>query len=370
MDPAAPPEPPQPEVVVITGASAGVGRATVRRFARAGAHIALLARGRDGLEAARREVEEVGGRALAIPTDVADANAVDAAAAQAESELGPIDIWINNAMVSVFSPIAEMPAEEFRRVTEVTYLGTVHGTLAALRRMVPRDRGTIVQVGSGLAYRSIPLQSAYCAAKHAVQGFTDSLRCELLHDGSQVRVNTVNLPAMNTPQFDWVRSRLPRRAQPVPPIYQPEIAADAIYWSAHHDRRELWVGMTTVATILADRIAPAALDRYLSTTGYDAQQTAEPETSGRADNLWEPLAGDHGAHGSFDDRAIASSPQLWAATHRAGISLAALVFLGAATLLRATARGQRAARDDGQTPVRGLSARDRARLRHLIDRTS
>jgi NAD(P)-dependent dehydrogenase (short-subunit alcohol dehydrogenase family) len=360
------PDQPPPEVVVVTGASAGVGRATVRRFARAGAHIALLARGRDGLEAARREVEEVGGRALAIQTDVSDADAVEAAAAQAEAELGPIDVWINNAMVSVFSPIAEMPAEEFRRVTEVTYLGTVHGTLAALRRMVPRDRGTIVQVGSALAYRSIPLQSAYCAAKHAVQGFTDSLRCELRHDGSRVRVNTVHLPAMNTPQFDWVKSRLPRRAQPVPPIYQPEIAADAIFWSAHHDRRELWVGVTTAITILADRIAPTLLDGYLATTGYEAQQTAEPEPPDRPDNLWHPLPGDRGAHGAFDDRAASSSPELWAATHRGSMSLAALVLLGAAALFRATA-------GDQPPPERGhpgLTRRDRERLRHLINPTN
>ena len=365
------PDGPRPEVVVITGASAGVGRATVRRFAKAGAWIALLARGQDGLDAARREVEETGGRALVIPTDVADANAVEAAAAKAETELGPIDIWINNAMVSVFSPIVQMESDEFRRVTEVTYLGTVHGTLAALRRMAPRNRGTIVQVGSALAYRSIPLQSAYCAAKHAVQGFTASLRCELLHDGSRVRVNTVNLPALNTPQFAWVRSRLPRRAQPVPPIYQPEIAAEAIYWSAHHDRRELWVGMTTVMTILSDRVAPAALDRYLATFAYDAQQTSEPETPGRADNLWEPVPGDHGAHGAFDGRAATSSPQLWAATHRGSVSLAALVLLGAATFLRAAVRDQSAIDPDNlHASHPGLSPRDREQLRHLIDRTS
>ena len=237
------------EVVVITGASAGVGRALVREFARRGAWIGLLARGPDGLEAARIEVEDAGGRALVLPTDVADADAVEAAASAVEQTFGPIDIWINNAMVSVFSPVREMTAAEFRRVTEVTYLGIVHGTLAALRRMLSRDRGTIVQVGSALAYRGTPLQSAYCGAKHAVQGFTESLRSELLHDGSRVRVTMVQLPALNTPQFSWVKSRLPREPQPVPPIFQPEVAARAIYWSAHHHRRELSIGLPTVAAI-------------------------------------------------------------------------------------------------------------------------
>src|SRR4029453_9311421 len=266
---------PKPEVVVVTGASAGLGRALVRRFARDGAHLALLARGREGLEAAKREVDEAGGRALVIPVDVANWVRVDAAAAQIEDTLGPIDIWINNAMTSVFSPVREMLPEDYRRVTEVTYLGAVHGTLAALHRMLPRDRGTIVQVGTALAYRGIPLQSAYCAAKHALQGFMDSLRSELLHDGSQVRGSMVHLPPMNTPHFSWAKSQRPRKAQPVPPIYQPEIGAEAVHWAAHHDRRELWVGMTTVAAILADRLAPAALDRYLAASGYDSQQTQE-----------------------------------------------------------------------------------------------
>src|SRR5438105_11498083 len=256
------------EVVVITGASAGVGRATVREFARHGAHIGLVARGRDGLEGARREVEEAGGRALVLPTDVADADAVETAAETVERELGAIDVWVNNAMASVFSPVKAMRADEFRRVTEVTYLGCVHGTLSALRRMQPRDRGTIVQVGSALAYRSIPLQSAYCAAKHAIVGFTDSLRCELRHDGSRVHLTVVHLPALNTPQFDWVRSRLPRRAQPVPPIYQPEVAARAIWWAAHHRRREVHVAFPTVLAIQAEKIAPGVLDRYLGRTGY------------------------------------------------------------------------------------------------------
>src|SRR5437867_8154503 len=260
-------------VVVITGASAGVGRATVRAFARQGADIGLLARGVDGLEAARREVEAAGGRAIAIPTDVADADRVEAAADRIERELGPIDIWVNNAMASVFSPVKETTAEEFKRVTEVTYLGVVYGTLAALKRMLPRDRGCIVQVGSALAYRGIPLQSAYCGAKHAIQGFTESLRCELLHDGRRVRVTMVQLPAINTPQFDWSRSLMARRARPVAPIYQPEVAADAIVWASTHPRREIFVGGSTVATVLSNRVVPGMLDRYLGWTGYESQQT-------------------------------------------------------------------------------------------------
>ncbi len=247
------------EVVVITGASAGVGRATAQRFAKKGARIGLLARGIDGLEGARRDVEKLGGKALVIPVDVADADQVEAAAARIEAELGEIDIWINNAMTSVFSPIKEMTPEEFRRVTEVTYLGYVYGTLAALKRMLSRDRGVIVQVGSALAYRGIPLQSAYCAAKHAVQGFCDSLRCELLHDQSHVRLTMVQLPALNTPQFGWVKSRLARKAQPVPPIFQPEVAAEAIYFAAHNPRREFYVGMPSVKAIVANKIAPGFL---------------------------------------------------------------------------------------------------------------
>ncbi len=316
---------PQPEVVVITGASAGVGRATVREFAKRGAHIGLIARGRDGLEGARREVERAGGRALVLPLDVADAAAVEAAAERVERELGAIDIWINNAMVSVFSPIKEMTAEEFRRVTEVTYLGVVHGTLAALKRMLPRDRGTIVQVGSALSYRSIPLQAAYCAAKHAGRGFTDSLRCELIHDNSNVHVTMVQMPALNTPQFGWTKSRLPRKAQPVPPIFQPEVAAEAIYFAAHAKRRELFVGVPTLEAIVGNKIAPGLLDRYLGKTGYDGQQTGEAENPDRPDNLFEPLPGDHGARGRFDDRSSRQCKQLWVTKNRGALVLGAAV---------------------------------------------
>jgi NAD(P)-dependent dehydrogenase (short-subunit alcohol dehydrogenase family) len=312
----------RPEVVVVTGASAGLGRAIVRAFAREGAHIGLLARGLDGLEAARGEVEALGGKALSISVDVADAEAIEQAAETVERDFGPIDIWINNAMVSVFSPVKKMTAEEYKRVTEVTYLGVVYGTLAALKRMLPRDRGVIVQVGSALAYRGIPLQSAYCAAKHAIQGFNDSLRSELIHDGSSVRVTMVQLPAMNTPQFSWVKSRLPRKPQPVPPIYQPEIGADAVLFAAHHDRREMYVGYPTVEAIIGNKIAPGFADWYLARNGYDAQQTDEPVEPDRRDNLWEPVPGDHGAQGKFGDRASTSSPQLWFSKNRKWLTLA------------------------------------------------
>jgi NAD(P)-dependent dehydrogenase (short-subunit alcohol dehydrogenase family) len=293
-----------------------VGRATAQEFARRGARIGLIARGQEGLEATCREVEELGGRGLVLPLDVSDAEQVELAAARVEEELGPIDVWVNNAMVSVFSPVKEMTSEEYRRVTEVTYLGYVYGTLAALRRMLPRDRGAIIQVGSTLAYRGIPLQSAYCGAKHAIQGFCDSLRCELLHDGSHVRLTMIQMPALNTPQFGWVKSRLPNKAQPVPPIFQPEVAARAVVWAAHHDRREVWVGGRTVIGIVGNRLAPWYADRYLARTGYDAQQLETPDDPGRANNLWEPVPGDAGTHGSFDDRATDRSLQLWAATHR------------------------------------------------------
>src|SRR5436190_4469230 len=324
------------ETVVITGASAGVGRAIARKFATNGARIGLLARGREGLEAARKEVEEVGGKALVVSVDVAYSDQVEAAAAQIEAELGEIDIWINNAMASVFSPIKEMTPEEFRRVTEVTYLGCVHGTLAVLKKMLPRNRGVIVQVGSALAYRAIPLQAAYCAAKHAMKGFTESLRCELLHDKSNVRVTMVELPALNTPQFGWVKSRLPRKAQPVPPIFQPEVAAEAIYFAAHNPRREFYIGLPTVKAIVADKIAPGLLDHYLARTGYDSQQYDGPEDPNRPENLWQPVSGDHGAHGVFDARARNWSPQLWTSEHRTGVAIAvlALAIAGLVALLK------------------------------------
>lgn len=355
------------EVVVVTGASAGVGRAVVRRFAKDGACIALLARGRDGLEAARLEVEVAGGRALVIPTDVADAEQVEAAAAQTEERFGPIDIWINNAMASVFSPVSQMLPEEYRRVTEVTYLGSVHGILAALRRMQRRDSGCIVQVGSALAYRGIPLQSAYCAAKHAVQGFIDSLNCELIHDKSRIHVSHVHLPAVNTPQFGWVKSRLPNKAQPVPPIFAPDVAAEAIHWAAHNRRRELWVGLPVVKAILGDRVAPGLLDRYLASMGYESQQTNEPEDPNRPDNLWHPVPGDHGAEGRFSDRASDSSPQLWASTHRRQISLGALLAAGAAVAMSALAAGGERREDDEHATYPGPGPRERAGLKALIE---
>jgi NAD(P)-dependent dehydrogenase (short-subunit alcohol dehydrogenase family) len=309
-------------VVVITGASAGVGRATVRALARQRADIGLVARGRDGLEAAKREVEDLGGRGLVLPTDVSDADQVEAAAAAVDRAFGPVDVWVNDAMLSVFSPVKQMEPEEYRRVTEVTYLGYVSGTLAALRRMLPRDEGIIIQVGSALAYRGIPLQSAYCAAKHAIQGFCDSLRCELIRDGSRVRLTMVQMPALNTPQFGWVKSRLPRKPQPVPPIFQPEVAAEAIAWAADHDRRELYVGWPTVEAIVGNKIASGWLDHYLARNGFDSQMTDEPEDPDRPHNLWQTLPGDQGAHGRFDARARSSSWQLWADMHRGWLAAA------------------------------------------------
>ena len=319
-------------MVVITGASAGVGRATVREFARHGASIGLVARGREGLEAARREVIDLGGKAIVLPTDVADAGQVEAAAERVETELGPIDIWVNDAMTSVFSPIKKMTAEEFKRVTEVTYLGYVYGTLAALKRMLPRDRGSIVHVGSALAYRSIPLQAAYCASKHAVLGFYASLRTELMHDGSHVRTTMVQMPALNTPQFGWVKSRLPHKAQPVPPIYQPEVAARAIYYAAHHPkRREYYPAWSSVKAIFGNKLVPSLADRYLARTGYSSQQYDGPEDPDRPFNLWEPVAGDHGAHGNFNNRARTRSTELWLETHPLYLTLGVLGLAGALT---------------------------------------
>ena len=301
-------------VVVVTGASGGVGRACVREFARRGDDVALIARGSSGLEAAVREAQQAGVKALSVPVDVADAEAVESAVARIEDELGPIDVWVNAAFTSVFAPFSEVTAEEFRRATEVSYLGYVYCTMSALPRMRARNRGTIVHVGSALAYRGIPLQTAYCGARHAVQGFHESLRCELLHDGSNVRVTMVQMPALNTPQFGWVLSKLPRRAQPVPPIYQPEVAARAVVYAADHPRRrEYWVGASTVGTLVANAVAPGLLDRYLARTAYNAQQTDEPRDPTDPANLWDAADGpggrDFGAHGSFDDRAKGRSWQ-------------------------------------------------------------
>ena len=330
------------KVVVVTGASAGVGRAIVRAFAKEGASLGLIARGVDGLEGARREVESAGGKALVLPCDVADAAKLDHCASTVEEQFGPIDVWVNDAMVSVFSPVKEMLPEEYRRVTEVTYLGYVYGTLAALKRMLPRDRGVILQIGSALAYRGIPLQSAYCAAKHAIQGFCDSLRCELLHDGSKVQISMLQLPAVNTPQFGWVKSRLPHKAQPVPPIFQPEVIAEAVLYAADHPRREFWLGVPTVEAVGANKVVPGLLDRYLARNCYDAQQFDGREDPNRPNNLWEPVPGDHGAHGIFDERARTWSPQIWATKHKgaalgsiaAGLGVAAALLFGSGRMMR------------------------------------
>lgn len=306
------------QVVVVTGASGGIGRAVARAFGARHARVALLARGEEGLDAAAGDITRAGGTALAIPTDVAEFDQVDAAAERAEKELGPIDVWVNVAFTSVFAPFDEIEPDEFRRVTDVSYLGYVHGTMAALNRMKPRDRGTIVQVGSALAYRGIPLQSAYCGAKHAIQGFNEALRCELLHDGSHVRTTMVQMPAVNTPQFSWVLSKLPHHARPVPPIYQPEVAARAVLHAAGHPRRrEYWVGGSTVGTLVANAVAPGILDRYLARTGYRSQQTGEETPVGRPANLWQPADRDRdfGAHGEFDGKSTPRSFQLWAGRH-------------------------------------------------------
>ncbi|HTQ18168.1 SDR family oxidoreductase [Mycobacterium sp.] len=317
-----------PRTVVITGASAGIGRAAAQAFAGHGDRVALLARGEAGLRGAADDVKAAGGQPLCIPTDVADYAQVDAAADQVEQTWGPIDVWVNDAFTSVFAPFTEITPEEFRRVTEVSYLGFVHGTMAALARMRPRDAGTIVQVGSALGSRAIPLQSAYCGAKHAINGFTESVRTELMHDHSNVHITVVQMPALNTPQFSWVLSRLPRHPQPVPPIYQPEVAARAIVFAADHPRRkQYWAGASTAATILGQRLMPALLDRYLAKTGYDSQQTGQSAGTDRPGNIWKPrddAAGtDHGAHGDFDDRAVSTSPQLWLAQHARPLSIAA-----------------------------------------------
>ncbi|WP_114781265.1 SDR family oxidoreductase [Botryobacter ruber] len=315
-------------VVVITGASAGLGRAIARTFARNGYDVSLLARGLDGLKGAQKEIEAMGRKAVYFQVDVADAKAVEDAAAKTEEQLGPIDVWVNNAMNSVFSPIKEMEPDDYKRVTEVTYLGQVYGTLSALKRMLPRDKGSIVLVGSALAYRGIPLQSAYCASKHATEGFFDSLRTELMHDKSNVRASMVQLPAMNTTQFGFVKSRLPNKPRPMGTIYQPEIAAEVILYAAEHDRDEIDVGWSTMKAVIGNKIAPWYADYVLAKTGYDGQQTDEPEDPNRKNNLYEPIPGDHGAHGTFDEQAIDFSPQVWMNLHRKELLSTALAFTG------------------------------------------
>ncbi len=317
-------------VVVITGASGGVGRATAREFARKGYKVALLARGKEGLEGAKKDVEALGGKALTIQLDLAEAEQVEAAAARIEEELGPISIWVNNAMNSVFSPVKEMKPEEYKRVTDVTYLGQVYGTLAAYKRMRKRNSGSIVLVGSALSYRGIPLQSAYCASKHAIQGFFDSFRSELIHDQSNINLSIVHLPAMNTTQFGWVKSRLPHKGKPMGKIYQPEVAARAIFYAAHHNRRSILVGLPTVETIVGNKFFPGLLDHYLAKIGYSGQQTEEAEEPGRPHNLWEPIPEDRGAHGSFDHMATDRSLELQAAT--ATKSTTALAAIGTGVL--------------------------------------
>lgn len=325
------------QVVVVTGASAGIGRATARVFGERGARVALLARGEAGLAGAADEVREAGGEALPIRTDVADHDQVDAAATRVEQEFGPIDIWVNVAFTSVFAPFHAIAPDEYRRVTEVTYLGFVYGTMAALARMRIRNRGTIVQVGSALGIRSIPLQSAYCGAKHAVNGFTESVRTELMHEGSDIDITVVTMPAVNTPQFSWVLSRLPKHPQPVPPIYQPEVAARGVLYAADHPRRkQYWVGASTAGTVLGQKFFPALLDRYLARSGYSSQQT-DKKTRPPRHNLWEPVddaAGqDFGAHGVFDERAHGRSAQLWFSHHRGAVAAAATTVVTAAVAL-------------------------------------
>jgi short-subunit dehydrogenase len=313
-----------PEVVVVTGASAGVGRAVAHAFARRGARVGLLAREERSLEETARECRELGGEALAVPTDVAEYGQVEAAAAAVEERFGPIDVWVNDAMATIFAPVGDIDAHEFERATKVTYLGTVHGTMVALERMRAREAGTIVQVGSALSYRAIPLQAAYCGAKFAVRGFTDSVRTELMHEGSPVWISMVQLPAVNTPQFSWCRSRLPNHPQPVAPIYQPEIPAEAVYHAAHHRRREMWIGWGAVKAIAGTTVAPWFADWYLAKQGFESQQVpGEPVPDDRPDNLFEPVAGKAATHGIFDGKSKTRSPFLWLSKHRRGLTAAA-----------------------------------------------
>jgi short-subunit dehydrogenase len=323
-------DPARPEVVVVTGASGGVGRAIAHAFARRGAHLALLARGEKGLADCAAEVQDLGGRAITIPTDVADPDAVEAAAERAEGELGEIDIWINDAMSTVFAEFTDVTAAEFKRATEVTYLGTVYGTMSALRRMRPRNRGKVVQVGSALSYRAIPLQAAYCGAKFGIRGFTDSIRTELHHHHSKVQITMVQLPGVNTTQFNWCRSKLPDHPQPVPPIYQPEIPAEAVYWAAHHRRRELWVGYSAWQAIIGGTLAPSVADWYLARNAFSGQQIkGDPVSPDRPDNLYEPVVDKAATHGMFDDQAKTRSPALWVSTHRGLLAAGAAVLAAA-----------------------------------------
>ena len=323
-------------VVVVTGSSAGLGRSIAHAFAKRGAKLGLLARNPEALEAAKRECESLGGEAIFIPTDVSDADAVERAANQVEEHFGPIDIWVNDAMVSVFSPVKEMEASDYKRVTDVLYLGFVHGTLSALRRMLPRNRGTIIQIGSALSYRSIPLQSAYCACKHAINGFTDSLRCELRHDNSNVKVTAVHMPAMNTTQFNWVKNRMPHNTQPVPPIFEPEICAEVVVAAgmAENPRREYWVGTPTIEAIVAQRIVPGLLDRYLGKTGYKSQQLQnEPRDPNGPNNLYDYVPGVHSARGKFDDRSKQTSAEVFLSLHPGWLAMGALALIGTSALI-------------------------------------
>lgn len=325
------------DVVVITGASAGVGRAIAKEFARHGSRLVLLARGKERLESAKKEMEELGAEVIVFSVDVADAEQVEMAAAMAEEKWGKIDVWVNNAMVGVLSPVKEMKHQEYKRVTEVTYLGQVYGTQAALKRMLPRNKGSIVFVGSALAYRGIPLQSAYCAAKHASQGFYDSLRSELLHDESNVKVSIVHLPAMNTPQFDWMRNKMPNKPRPMGTVYQPEVAARSVFYAAYHDVRELKVASSTLQTVIGNKLFPALGDWQLAKSGFEGQQTPEPEDSDRPDNLFETVPGEYGAHGRFDEEAQDTSAVGWLGRHQsiplaaaavAGLALSAFIWKG------------------------------------------